>query len=78
VIGKVNDDGVENPYSVTFVFKAGMESEREVPVKKAKGMHDDSNNVVYSYNATDTYRVRLLIKKKIVSFTNKILKLSYK
>lgn len=36
IVGKFNDDVTINPYSVTFVFKAGMESEEDVSAKKLR------------------------------------------
>ncbi|MBS4537387.1 hypothetical protein GOQ27_02875 [Clostridium sp. D2Q-11] len=54
IIGKTDESGKVNPYSVTFVFKAGMELEEDVSVKKTKGIHGNNKDVVYSYYADDT------------------------
>jgi len=55
IVGKENEDGTTNPYSVTFVFKAGMESEEDISAKKAKGIHDKHSDIMYSHNANDTF-----------------------
>jgi DNA invertase Pin-like site-specific DNA recombinase len=52
IVGKEYEDGTRNPYSITFVFKAGMESEEDLLAKKAKGIHSIDKDIVYSHNAT--------------------------
>lgn len=54
IIGKTDESGNVNPYSVTFVFKAGMELQEDVSVKKTKGIHGNDEETVYSYCADDT------------------------
>jgi len=54
IIGKVDEDGKENPYSVTFIFKTGMQLEGDCSTKKAKGIHNESNNIMYSHYGDDT------------------------
>jgi DNA invertase Pin-like site-specific DNA recombinase len=54
IVGKEYEDGTRNPYSITFVFKAGMESEEDLLAKKAKGIHSIDKDIVYSHNATHT------------------------
>jgi hypothetical protein len=54
IIGKVDEDGKENPYSVTFIFKTGMQLEGDCSTKKAKGIHNESNDFMYSHYGDDT------------------------
>jgi DNA invertase Pin-like site-specific DNA recombinase len=54
IVGKVDENGKENPYSVTFVFKTGMELEEDCSTKKDKGIHDNSNDIMYSHYGDDT------------------------
>lgn len=56
IIGKTDESGNVNPYSVTFVFKAGMELEEDLSVKKTKGIHGNNEETMYSYCADDTCR----------------------
>jgi len=55
IIGKVDDQSIRNPYSVTFIFKTGLELEEDCTVKKPKGIHNIKDDIVYSYNEADTH-----------------------
>ncbi|SKC77468.1 recombinase family protein [Maledivibacter halophilus] len=54
VIGKVDESGIRNPYSVTFIFKTGLQLEEDCTVKKPNGIHGIKDETVYSYNGIDT------------------------
>ncbi len=34
IVGKMNEDGIGNPYAVTFAFKLGMRIDKEYSSKK--------------------------------------------
>jgi DNA invertase Pin-like site-specific DNA recombinase len=74
IIGKVDESGIKNPYSVTFVFKTGLKVEEDCTAKKSLGIHK-SDEFVYSYDRTHTRRMcngtissRLLIIKEFTHF----------
>ncbi|SKC73489.1 hypothetical protein [Maledivibacter halophilus] len=54
IIGKVDESGTRNPYSVTFIFKTGLQLEEDCTVKKPNGIHGIKDGIVYSYNGNDT------------------------
>ena len=43
LVGKIDEDGVVNPYSITFVFKTGLEIEKK-----------DIDNNLYLHSTHDT------------------------
>lgn len=53
IIGKVDESGIKNPYSVTFVFKIGLKVEEDCTAKKSLGIHK-SDKFVYSYDRPHT------------------------
>lgn len=50
ILGKTYEDGENNPYSVTFIFKTGFEMEGKCKTKKAKSPHEE----LCSYYEHDT------------------------
>ncbi len=56
IIGKVDEAGIKNPYSVTFIFKTGLKLEEDCTAKKPKGIHDNAkkDEIVYSYERFPT------------------------
>lgn len=50
ILGKTYENGESNPYSVTFIFKTGFETEGKCKVKKTK----QPNEEMYSYLKHDT------------------------
>ncbi len=53
IIGKIDESGIRNPYSVTFVFKTGLKVEENCTAKKSLGIHK-SDDFVYSYSQNPT------------------------
>ncbi len=49
IVGKIDEDGNRNPYSITFIFKSGLEIEK----------HDKKSNL-YSYPTYYAHRVRYI------------------
>ncbi len=58
IIGKVDETGKKNPYSVTFIFKTGLQLEEDCSVKKPNGIHGRKDDTVYSYNGNGSCGVR--------------------
>lgn len=54
IVGKIDESGIKNPYSVTFIFKTGLQLEENCKVKKPNGIHGIKDDIVYSYNGDDT------------------------
>lgn len=54
IVGKVDEEGKENPYSITFIFKTGLQLEEDCSPKKALGIHSREHNIVYSHYGYDT------------------------
>ncbi|MGB4607249.1 MAG: recombinase family protein, partial [Sedimentibacter sp.] len=52
IVGKIDEDGNKNPYSVTFIFKTGLEIEK-----------NDKKSNLYSYPTYDTRGVRSIDNK---------------
>lgn len=50
ILGKTYENGENNPYSVTFIFKTGFEMEGKCKTKKAKSPHEE----LCSYSEHDT------------------------
>jgi DNA invertase Pin-like site-specific DNA recombinase len=53
ILGKADESGIKNPYSVTFVFKTGLKVEEDCTAKKSLGIHE-SDDFVCSYSRDDT------------------------
>lgn len=67
IVGEIDEDGNNNPYKLTFVYKTGyfnaVQSKMHKQFKKKRRQNDVLD--LPSFTASDTYRVCSFTKKKL-------------